>query len=233
MKHIKHLYEFRQQLEIPFDKKHPIHDKPIYIHIQDLLQTIKTKTKPKYYFSNNNVYYFIEDKTKNAFDLYLNDINDADENVDTYDFICDFSPIDYPEYYNKEFIEDMNEYNVELDNYYAIRSWFIFDYLTDDGVIGYNNFKRTKFDMKVEDFKNEIEVDDNGLINIYRAMTFNKEKDKDIYENILKYNRVGIYWSWNEHSAEAHGGGIGETYILYDKVKPENVNWENTIYKNT
>jgi hypothetical protein len=75
---------------------------------------------------------------------------------------------------------------------------------------------------------------------IYRAITYQKTQkddygffdDRDEFENALDHRGVGIYWSWVEEGAEPHGGGYGETYVLYGKIKPEFVNWKSTIYKN-
>ena len=56
MKYIYKINEFRNQLEIPFDNKHPLYDKPSHIHLLDRLEDISNelKIKPENYYSNWN-----------------------------------------------------------------------------------------------------------------------------------------------------------------------------------
>jgi hypothetical protein len=72
-----------------------------------------------------------------------------------------------------------------------------------------------------------------GIIDIWRAVDYGFQNKKDTYENIMEYEGVGHYWSWEKGGAYAHGGhGSGEIYILCAKVKAEHVDWEKTIFKN-
>jgi hypothetical protein len=65
--------------------------------------------------------------------------------------------------------------------------------------------------------------------NVYRAMTIS-HKVKDI--NRLEYDNVGVFWTHNEGEEESYwsDGGLNEI-ILKANIEPEDVNWEQTLYK--
>jgi hypothetical protein len=55
MKHIQSIYEWRNQLEIPFDNKHPLHDKPVHQHVLDVLHALDIKENPNSYKSTATI----------------------------------------------------------------------------------------------------------------------------------------------------------------------------------
>ena len=64
---------------------------------------------------------------------------------------------------------------------------------------------------------------------VYRAMQIPSKLDdlKDI-----EYKGVGIYWSYEEEGAETHwGSGDKNEIVLVAEVEPEDVNWEESLYK--
>ncbi len=48
----------------------------------------------------------------------------------------------------------------------------------------------------------------------------------------IKYQGVGIYWSWDENAAECHWGSGGPSVTLHGVIQKNNVDWEGTIYAN-
>jgi len=48
----------------------------------------------------------------------------------------------------------------------------------------------------------------------------------------IKYQGVGIYWSWDENSAECHWGSGGPNVTLHGIINKNNVDWEGTLYAN-
>jgi RNA:NAD 2'-phosphotransferase (TPT1/KptA family)/GNAT superfamily N-acetyltransferase/2'-5' RNA ligase/8-oxo-dGTP pyrophosphatase MutT (NUDIX family) len=48
----------------------------------------------------------------------------------------------------------------------------------------------------------------------------------------IKYNGVGIFWSWDENSAECHWGSGGPNVTLHGIINKDNVDWEGTLYAN-
>jgi hypothetical protein len=63
-------------------------------------------------------------------------------------------------------------------------------------------------------------------------MSFDKEKHEDIYINLEEqYTGLGIYWSYDEDTAEAHSSGAGDQYRITAWIKPEYIDWVMTIYK--
>ena len=95
-------------MEIPFDNKTSIHDKPTHVHIKDAIKEMKTKTKPgnyKSYIKDINTISQKEDydKAKNDF-LYD---EDYDGQYYIVEFLHDnnFNDVDYKNYYNKKFLK--------------------------------------------------------------------------------------------------------------------------------
>jgi len=75
------------------------------------------------------------------------------------------------------------------------------------------------------------EQDENGLIPIYRAVSYSKGGFVDAYTKFKNFNGVGLFWSYKEEGAEPHSGSREDCYVLYGKIKPENINWDATVYK--
>lgn len=49
---------------------------------------------------------------------------------------------------------------------------------------------------------------------------------------MIQYEGVGIYWSWDENSAECHWGTGGPSVTLHGVINKSNVDWEGTLYAN-
>lgn len=64
---------------------------------------------------------------------------------------------------------------------------------------------------------------------IYRAMVLPSKLD-DLEQ--LDYKGVGLYWSYDEDGAVAHGGFIGDTdLVIIANIEACDVNWEETLTK--
>jgi hypothetical protein len=156
-------------------------------------------------------------------------------------FLDRYSPLDNPEYYNDEINNYIKEYpkctlkdiTEEFTLFYDLQNFLVKD-----------NQDLTKIDdeIKNEIFYNKLEEydvlgtlineqDENGLIPIYRAVSYDKGGFVDAYTNFKQFNGVGLFWSYEEEGAEPHSGSREDCYILYGKVKPEDINWNATVYK--
>ena len=79
--------------------------------------------------------------------------------------------------------------------------------------------------------KLEDSIDQSGEITIYREM---RVIDNWMEHLIKQGKHLGIYWTWDENSAEAHWGKVKNRNkaLLVAKIKEEYVNWEETIKLN-
>jgi len=232
----KEFFEQRNQLEIPFDNKHPLHDKPDYVHIKDALLEIGKEFNINDYNTNQDFWKNFNNE-KNQLEAkkeYYENILDGD-----YEFLQRNFLDEYPIYNNAELYKVTEEQLEEIENenqYDSIPIDFEDqDLLTEKGKKVYEGFKYNEhfeFLLNDSDIFSADFIDDYGLLTLYRAVTFGKSNAKDIYETIISYGKVGIFWSYIEDVAEAHNSsGDGDTWILEAKVRPECVNYENTIHK--
>lgn len=240
--------ETRQQLEFPFDGKDPLHDKPIHVHLIDALTKLDNDNgvDKKTYTSNlrsNNISDMWLKHEDEAFQIFSDSIEGGEDESTYYEitiyYMNLYSPLEYPDIYNDElndFIEsndiiDENDIIEEFDLEYTN----IKEYLSESEFVHYNEIVNSIFEERQTEYNClgtiTDEITDNGLIPIYRANTYNTTKEKDAYLNILDYGSTGIYWSFDMDGAIAHCGGGGETYVLCAYIKPEYINWVNTIYK--
>lgn len=250
MKHIKSIYEYRYQLEIPFNPTaHPLHDKPLHVHVQDALKSIKGKESPEHYYSNVNFEDIYVKAEKIALGLYTKGFDDDPDNDSSefytlysdsaYEFLENYSFEEYPEYYREEKMEEIVEYGIELNEVSEIWDYIkdnIEDFLSEIGMKQLREMAEDKFGELSTVFFDEIDSRIiKGTIPIWRAITFGKGDKKDVYERIIEYKGIGEFWAWEEDKAEAHWGEWSDDYqefIIHGYVKIENVNWENTIIKN-
>lgn len=232
MKHIKSIYEYRYQMEIPFEVgKHPIHDKPVHQHIIDVLEDLNTKTNPDNYYSIEDIdelWNENEDKAREVYVIHTNDVPIGAINI----FLNKYPISENPECYSdmaKAEYEDFETLLYDMEGNPAM-------YLSEEG----EDKMDEALDEYFSDALNELNVkrtlenyqDEYGLIPIYRAITYYKSEFGDEFENAIHHGGVGLFWSWEESGAYPFGGGNkGDTYILHGKVKPENVNWIQTIFK--
>jgi len=103
----------------------------------------------------------------------------------------------------------------EIEETDDFKNWFKYElkYLYDD----------------VLDKLNDI-ILPNNTINIWRMLTVDENWINNL---IVKGKHLGIYWSWDENSAEAHWGNGGQKRVtLKSNVREEYVNWDDTIKLN-
>lgn len=71
----------------------------------------------------------------------------------------------------------------------------------------------------------------NGYITIFRDMTVASKW----FDKLEKHKHLGIYWSWDKSSAEAHWGKFDKghrTIKMVSKVKEKHVDWHDTFELN-
>lgn len=241
MKYLQSIFEYRKQLELPFQGKDPLHDKPIHVHVIDALKDIKINKDPdNYKTSNSNINHYINKNMEQGFEKFKYDDLMYTEPLE--DFMINlFPPNDYEELYNHDFLEQLKNDDIINDIPQVIGNFNcenLNKYLTDEGIkIFENKVKRELYEDRLESsgFYDGILQDDDGLILIWRSVVFSKGNRQDSYQNILDYRGLGEFWSWDIEGAEAHWGQEvnGLELIIHAKVKPENVDWGETLYKNS
>ena len=241
--------EYRQQLEIPFDGKHPLHDKPLHVHILDALSDMDKENgvKEENYYSDwtsSDISNAWISNTNNAYEEYKQHMLTSDNTDINYEFLNMYDPIDNEEYFNEEINNYITENDLEkythnnviniienFDLYYELDLYLSNEgrKVLEDEIIPY------MFDKYQDEYNCqyilEQNMTDDGLVPLYRAINYDKGDKKDTYENIINHSNVGIFWSFEHDGAIPHGGGIGKTMILTALIKPEYINWEHTIYK--
>ncbi len=71
----------------------------------------------------------------------------------------------------------------------------------------------------------------NGYITIFRDMTVKPKW----FDKLEKHKHLGIYWSWDKQSAEAHWGKFDSghrTIKMVSKIKEKYVDWQDTFELN-
>jgi len=173
---------------------------------------------------------FSEKNIELAMNIYSNTYSeDYNYNI-AYILTNDYPYSEYPELYSDKVKKDFDFYENQLtpDDFHYM--------LSDKGLKKADEIdKNQAFDILRDE--NDIEYyikeneDEIGLINIYRAISYESSGIKDEYENAIKYGGVGVYWTWDINSAEPHSSSYYNTWILHAKVKPEDIDYVNTIYK--
>lgn len=131
---------------------------------------------------------------------------------------------------------------VEDDNYWEVSDVLaggtdINDALTDKGKEAWSQYFIESFNESIQDMlwtiKHSMDKND-GLIDVWRSIQFNKGDYDDVYDAIIKghHGGVGVYWSWEENAADAHWGSGGTEITLHGQVRPEDIEWEETLRKN-
>ena len=226
--YINFINEHRNQLVLPFDGKHSLHDKPIIFHIEDSLIDLSEKSKKDIngFYSSKKVRNFIDENEDESFKYYQ---KWEDDSFLVNSFIDHYKT--YKNYWlNFDELDEDDLYNIDNES-------VLLDILNDAGKEEYKKYELEFFNERLDmcGFLNWTydPEDEDGLIDIWRAVSFRQGKFDDTYENIINYGGVGIYWSWEEDGAEPHGDSWSkDTYILHAKARPDDVNWVNTIYKN-
>jgi hypothetical protein len=226
--YLNFINEHRNQLVLPFDDTHPLHGKNIIQHIEDALIELSQQGK-KYVgdlYSSKKVRDFIDENEDDAFKYYQ---RWEDDSFLITSFI-EHNKSNKNYWLNFESMDEDNLYNIDNES-------VLLDILTDVGKEEYKKYELEFFNERLDmcgflNWSYDPE-DEDGLIDIWRAVSFRKGSFSDQYENIINYGGVGIYWSWEEDGAEPHGDSWSkDTYILHAKARPESVNWVNTLYKN-
>lgn len=104
------------------------------------------------------------------------------------------------------------------------------DWMKEKDYINYETLFSTEYYDNVNYILNH-EVEDDK-ITIYRAMTIKLDGEEHKIDN--REQGVGIYWSYEEGGAEAHGGDWNtdrHLIVLKAKIHINNVDWERTFYK--
>ena len=246
MKYIYKINEFRNQLEIPFDTKHPLYDKPPHIHLLDRLEDISNelKIKPENYYSNWNevdIDKVWENNLDSAFTVFLTeeDGDDIDRAIATI-FLDKYDIITNQDLFNDE-IKNYIKDNPKCTSKNIIKEFDLYDYLSNYTDIKNEKLKIIDLDIRKIIFNERLDDNDvldiiknklnkDGLLPVYRAITVNH--NGDLYSELKsKYNGVGIYWSYDITGADPHWGTHNGWFILHGLIKPEYINWVNTITK--
>jgi len=208
MKFLKTINEYRNQMEIPFDGKDPILDKPQHIHVVDAIKHLSVNKNTNTFFSSRDVikksFY---DNLQAGFELFLTDNSDNDYYIDGF----------------------VNNLNSEDYNYYVETGEYDHSKFSD------YMYREFESNLETHDFYDNMVVNERGLIRIWRAISITKDGEIDEFTKITKkYDGVGIFWTWDKDYAYPYSGSVfGGTYILSALIKPEDINWEMTIYKNS
>ena len=131
-------------------------------------------------------------------------------------------------------------------NYDNMETWFyMFKYdnseyedMEDDEIESlpvFQDYFRTKYEGLYDEFVwkiTSIMNSNQGYIPIYRNMTVADDFIQQL--NIKKQPRLGIYWSWDENTAESHWGhGNHKLEIqLHSLIHNSHVDWWDTILLN-
>lgn len=215
MRHLQHIYEYRYQLELPFDSKaHPLHDKMVHIHVQDALKFIRGKTNPNQYYSNSNLEKIFEEAKKEALKKYKMGVEDDDEFIEYfhnlydnsfYRFVDRFPPKKHSSYYNTEFfiknnldIKDLYDkdflYNLSDTDDFDVNE-FVADYLYQELIKAVPEFKDFQF-SKTEDVWTNLREGKIGMhlqnLKKLSGTRFNAESELWLYYH-LKSNQIFDY----------------------------------------
>jgi hypothetical protein len=89
-----------------------------------------------------------------------------------------------------------------------------------------------RYDEAVERITSKLKPD--GTIDIWRRITVDDEENRWISHLADAGKHLGIYWSWDERSAEAHWGDSTKNSdaLIKSTIKEEYIDWRNTLYAN-
>lgn len=234
--------EKRAQLNIPFagtDEQGKMH----HDHVLDAFEDVNLMS-PNQYNSDANLNKLIDEAIPKAAESLEKEPDRMRDVV--MDFLYQYST-DWRDIWDPEFLKENNiedEDFEEDDNTLDLADKLVGildnmkDGLTEEGKETWDEFFHEKIDDSIYAMVDRVEdIDEDGLIPIWRAITYTKGEYDDIYDEIIKghHGGVGIYWAWEESGAVAHWGetsGDSKLFVLHGRVKPESVNWSNTILKN-
>ena len=245
------LNEKRAQLKIPFpgtDEKGKMH----HDHILDAFDDNQVM-KPEAYKSSANVDPLIREAIPGATKMLYDEPERMKNQIldFIYQNIEDNTNYWTPEFFKSndidteedDFFEDIHDEIADgmVSDMYSGRDGYdseLKDVFTDEGKEAWDEFLTGKIDDDLWPMWSTVEDsigENDGLISVWRAITYTKGEYDDIYDEITKehHGGVGQYWSWEENAAEAHWGDSGgKLFVLHGQVRPEDVNWEQSVLKN-
>lgn len=107
--------------------------------------------------------------------------------------------------------------NEEIENSEDFQNWLKYEI-------------EVNYDNVLDNMVSKIKSD--GTIDIWREMTVD---DKWVDDLIKTGKHLGIFWSWDERAAEAHGGKFSDNYKkieIKSSVNEKYIDWEETIKLN-
>jgi len=88
-------------------------------------------------------------------------------------------------------------------------------------------------EKKVQDYAySEFENKYDDWIYKYSAFDFPLTLYREINSDNPKFKGIGIFWSDDKDYAIAHCGKDGRSIVIESKVRPSDVDWEDTLYTN-
>jgi hypothetical protein len=201
-------------------------------HIIAYLESIKTIEYGKYksHSDPNKEINKIKDE---AFQMLLSEETEYDMKEIMKEFATYVSPEDDEDgIWSKDFVESLDE-DFDPENVYKQASFKdLKSNFSEDGYRMFLKHTRTVFNSDSYEIISTVEdcYSEDGYIDIWRAIAY---KTEDLSKIKSKYDGVGVYWSWEEDTAESyHAEFIGYDIVLHGKATTESIDWKNTLYKN-
>ena len=231
--------EYRNQLEIPFDDKHPLHDKPEHVDIVDAMITMNISKKyPN--FDDKNFYdysYYFHHFKKEAFEKWLEVESEGGGINLIHNFFYNNSDYTDEEIYIQEAISKLDFDNMDEDEIIIELCDNVYKYLTKEGLEEYKEFSWNTFLEEIEDNLWGIEenIDENGFLPIYRAMELNKSRSYDdtrsktfLYDTMTESN-IGNCWTYDDNMSFAKNNLSSVYYTFEGLISIDDINWVQTI----
>ena len=201
-------------------------------HFIEYFKSIKTMETSKYK-SHSSPTKEINNVKDEALQMLLSEESEYDMKEIMMEFATYVSPEDDEDgIWDKDFVESLDE-DFDPENVYRQASFKdLKSNFSEDGYQMFLKHADTVFnsDSSVMISTVEEEFAKDGYVDIWRAVTY---KTEDLSKIKSKFNGVGVYWSWDEDSAESyHSEFRGYDITLHGKATTENIDWKNSLYKN-
>jgi hypothetical protein len=156
--------------------------------------------------------------------------------IDEYLNESSFFDFDVEDILTDKFIKYSLKYDGMIDTYLE---WFITEHDLDEDEVNSNsleflNYIKNEYEDRFETVKEEIydKIDyDTNKLTIYRAITV----DDNWFQHLnTQGKRLGIYWTYNENSAETHWGDFKKTNtaIIEVEIDEKYIDWKTTFELN-